>query len=61
MKNLHEKIIQKCKWHENGIIHQMEWVITPIQVCKSGWGTANGFNSLYVWGFSLHAPLFPLL
>lgn len=48
MKNLCEKIIQKCKWHENGIIHQMEGVITLRQVCRFGWGTANGFIGLYV-------------
>lgn len=61
MKNLPEKVIQKCKWHENGIIHQMEGVITPTQVCGFAWGTANGFIGLYVWGISLHAPLSPLL
>lgn len=36
-KKLCEKIICKCEWHENGIIHQMEGVIPPSQVCKFGW------------------------
>ncbi|KAM6060793.1 uncharacterized protein LJ206_014903 isoform 1-T5 [Theristicus caerulescens] len=28
---LDHTVIQKCKWHENGIIHQMEGVIAPTQ------------------------------
>lgn len=56
MKNLCEKIIQKCKWHENGILHHVDGVSTPSQVCGFGWGTANGFIGLYLGGISLHVP-----